>query len=229
MIWFILVAVIIIIIITGISATNQEKALNEDLEKRKIDKNNLFFAGSYVGGHPDIDNHIPRCAIYPKDGSIIIFNQTTIIDIPKKIGSIDYESVIDITVEDSSSIEKKVTLGRVLLVGIFALAWRKKKKNELYFLSINWKTDRFEHSTLFSFEGKDAMSNANKLRNKLINLISLTPQTDQKPVEKPVENVEKKISTEEEIEKKLEAWQRMLSKGLITQDEFDKRKKEILD
>ena len=56
----------------------------------------------------------------------------------------------------------------IFLVGIFALGWRKKKKNELAFLIIEWKKGKFENSTIFSFEGKEAFQNANTSRNKLI-------------------------------------------------------------
>jgi hypothetical protein len=65
--------------------------------------------------------------------------------------------------------EKRITLGRVLLVGIFALAWRKKKKNELAFVTIEWK-EKFENSTIFSFEGQEAMQKANTARNELIKM-----------------------------------------------------------
>lgn len=81
---------------------------------------------------------------------------------------IPIEAVSDITIEDASSIEKKITVGRIFLVGIFALGWRKKKKNELAFLVIEWKKGKFEHFTTFSFEGKEAFQNANTARNKLI-------------------------------------------------------------
>jgi hypothetical protein len=50
---------------------------------------------------------------------------------PEKVinSAIELSTISNISIEDASSIDKKVTLGRVLLVGVFALAWRKSKKN----------------------------------------------------------------------------------------------------
>ena len=56
----------------------------------------------------------------------------------------------------------------MLLVGVFALAWKKKKKNEEAFLNINWTDGKYEHETLFQFEDKGAFQEANKVRNSLI-------------------------------------------------------------
>ena len=80
------------------------------------------------------------------------------------------ENIKNITVEDASSIEKKITVGRLLLVGVFALAWRKKKTNELAFVVTEWNDGKFDHSTTFSFEGKEAMTKANTARNSLIKM-----------------------------------------------------------
>jgi hypothetical protein len=103
-----------------------------------------------------------------------------------------------------------------------------KKKNEIMELSINWNDGRFEHTTLFSFENNDAMQNVNIARNGLIRLINSTIPVIGKPtkynqISRPVE----KEYSADEAQKKIEAWQRLLTKGLITQTELDKRKNEL--
>ena len=43
-----------------------------------------------------------------------------------KIGTIPIDSIKSINIEDASSFNKKLSLGRVMLVGVFALAWKKE-------------------------------------------------------------------------------------------------------
>jgi len=111
---------------------------------------------------------------YVKDDLVFLFpwdNMNTA-SIKDPLARISNDSITNIVIEDSSTIEKRVSFGRVFLVGIFALAWQKKKKNELAYLIIEWNDGRFDHETMFQFEGKDAMTKANTARNKLIAQIS---------------------------------------------------------
>ena len=71
------------------------------------------------------------------------------------------DKVLNVNVLDSSTIENKITLGRVLLVGVFALAWKKNKKKEMYFLEIEWNDGGFDHN-------KQNQQRANTARNALI-------------------------------------------------------------
>ena len=118
-----------------------------------------------------IDNNIQYCTIYRKNNEFII-SDTGMGLYPKYKGAIPINSIKEILIEDATTIENKVTLGRVILVGIFALAWKKKKKNELSFVTIQWTKERFNHTTIFSFEGSNAMQIANKVRNRLIREIT---------------------------------------------------------
>lgn len=166
--WFCLIFVLIIVIgvIIGPSKGNPFNRMKKD----GISQDNLIKVGSYVGGHPKIDNLVKTSSIYKK-GSNLIITDTRLI-YPEYKGEIPIDKIKSILLEDSSTIENKITLGRVLLVGIFALAWRKKKKNELAFVTIDWNDGNFDHSTIFSFEGKDAMQTANTTRNRLIREVS---------------------------------------------------------
>ena len=57
-----------------------------------------------------------------------------------------------------------------MLTGVFAFAWKKKTKHELAYITIYWNDGKFDHETIFEFEGRNAMTRANSSRNKLINL-----------------------------------------------------------
>jgi len=168
--WFLIAMLIITFIITGISAESNIKKKNERLRKAGINPNAVFSVGKYVGGHPNIDKTIEKCSIYKRTEDVVICEVgQNYFPTPKS--RIPINSIKNIQVEDASSIEKKITLGRVLLVGVFALAWRKNKKDEHAFVTIDWDDGKFDHSTVFAFDGKNAMQNANTARNNLIKMV----------------------------------------------------------
>lgn len=139
-------------------------------KKAGFDMSKLMRIGKYIGGHPSIDKFLHFCSMYREDDKLFICNNRPDM-IPQKLGKIPISAIKNILIEDSSSIERKITLGRVLLVGVFALLWRKKVKNEMAFLSVEWNDGRFDHTALFSYEGKNAHQKANIDRNSLLRLI----------------------------------------------------------
>lgn len=172
MIWVIIIAVFIILIAIGAFATERDKEKSKEfMEKNNMSFSDFYPIGKYVGGHPQVDNEQENLYFSFKDG-VFSFHRITIYEVstPESVPGFEIAAsdITDITVEDSSTIENKVTLGRVILVGIFALAWKKKKKNELAFVVVNWSKGKFSHSTTFAFEGSEAFSKANTARNKLI-------------------------------------------------------------
>lgn len=169
--WIIIVAIPVLFIIMGASGSEKKKKTDQILLEKGLKQEDIIFLGTYIGGHPDLDDNISFSVIYPKNNILIIAKQISELEVPVEKCSIAIESIKDVAIENASTIENKVTLGRVLLVGVFALAWKKKNKNELAFISINWFDGKFEHSTLFSFEGKDAAQKANTARNRLIKII----------------------------------------------------------
>jgi len=172
LLWILGIGIPTIIIALIISTKQQEKTLMHTKEKLaqeglKIEDFKRTLS-NYVGGHPDANDTIQKIS-YRVDNEDVIFCEHDYPAMPEKKFVINKHSIKNITVEDASSIENKITLGRVVLVGIFALAWRKKEKKELAFVVVEWNDGRFEHSTTFSFDGiGNAMTHANTMRNGLI-------------------------------------------------------------
>lgn len=168
---FILTVVFLALIIAYGAKIQHKKdaSFTASLQHQGLENVELESMGAYVGGHPTMDDAIDNVLIYFKDRVLHICLRSDVDELIQ-CGDIPVDAIKNITVEDESSIEKKITLGRVLLVGVFALAWRKKKKNELAFVTIEWNDGRFDHDTLFKFEGKNAMQEANTKRNCLIRL-----------------------------------------------------------
>lgn len=169
--WIIIISFIVFITYLTISGVKEEKKTSEALTKKGLRATDFRKIGKYVGGHPNYDKEILGVSVRNEPDKFSFYEQPTSISMPYHRFDIMKENIKSITIEDSSSIEKKVTLGRVLLVGVFALAWRKNKTKEVAFIVIEWSDGRFDHSTIFVNEGKLAMQQANSMRNFLIRLI----------------------------------------------------------
>jgi len=180
MTWVIIIGFLVIVFL-GLRGTKKaqgiEKAFINDLRGIGIDYSQKIDVGSYVGGHPDIDDVIHMVFCFKRDDKLTFYAKRY--KKTSSIGSVYYDhigdvpigKIKDIIIEDASTIERKVTLGRAMLVGVFALAWKKRKKNDETYLNIEWNDGKFNHETLFHFENNGAFNNANKARNALIKLI----------------------------------------------------------
>lgn len=151
----------------GVSEANKEKEINSKLVELGYSQDNKIDTGKYIAGHPDINGTILNTSIFPKDNKLEIMLETPM-EMPEKKGEIEYTLIKNILAEDQSTIEKRVTVGRLLMTGIFAFALKKKTKNELAYLTIEWNDGKFDHETIFEFEGAGAMQSANTARNKVI-------------------------------------------------------------
>lgn len=158
---------LILIIVSIIKGSKNKKQLFENLKSDGVDINSKIHAGKFVSGHPEINEPFDNCVLYFKNKNILIAKEVNLLFEEK--GIIESSLIKSINVLDSSTIEQNITLGRVLLVGVFALAWKKNNKKEMYFLEITWNDNRFDHSTLFCFENYEAQGRANIARNALIN------------------------------------------------------------
>lgn len=169
--WVVLALLFVFFIVTIVKSNKEVSEANEKLAEKGLKMADFTKLGHFVGGHPDIDKDVRNVSVLPEENVLKFFDHLPPINMPKPIFDIEKNKISEIKVEDASTVEKNITLGRVFLVGIFALAWRKSKKNEFAFVSIEWNDGRFSHSTLFAFEGKDAFTEANKSRNSLIKML----------------------------------------------------------
>ena len=165
-----LIIVVILFIVIGVSGSAQNKKCKEKLESQGYSVNDFVESGKYIAGHPEINDQIERTTVIAKKDNISIF-KGSVIEGPEYLAKIDCDKIKDIKIEDASTIEKRITAARLLAVGIFALAWKKKKVNEVSFCVIEWNDGKFDHETIFEFSKKGAMQNANTFRNNLINII----------------------------------------------------------
>jgi hypothetical protein len=154
---------ILIFSITLIVASIKRKKGIDTLTKHGFTIRNFCNGGSLAGGHPDIDKEITHVKILANNEKFAICD---ISFSPK--GEILKNQVKDVVLENASTFEKRISAGRLLLVGAFALAWKKKSRNENAYVIVEWNDGRFDHSTSFLFEGTGSVQNANSARNWMI-------------------------------------------------------------
>ncbi len=163
----VLIAGMIATIIYGLSKSSKIEAI---MKGKGFDMKDKIDTGKYIAGHPDIDKSLKLTFIIQKENEFHIFEYPngSSLDHPIEKACIKNDLVKNIIIEDATTIEKRVTAARMLMVGLFAFAIKKKKKNEMSYITIQWNDGRFDHETYFEYEGRDAMQKANKARNMMI-------------------------------------------------------------
>ena len=167
--------IVIVVLIIGFIALGMYGKMEAD-KKRKLledagyNPDEFIDSGKLLTGHPAVDTSKQFTYMYIKDGVINIhekINAQSEIIIPH-FASIPCDKIKDVVIEDATTIEKRITATRLLAVGIFAFALKKKQKNELAYLTIKWNDGKFDHETIFEFSGTSAAELGNAARNKII-------------------------------------------------------------
>jgi hypothetical protein len=164
--------IVIVIIVGAILQANYNYNRRRDAQKKMgIDENLFIKAGRYTCGHPELDKPMENTELVPKDGYINIYASGADM-VPSYKANIPKEKIKNILIEDATTIQRRVTVTRMLAVGLFAFAWKKKKKEEMSYLIIEWNDGKYEHETIFEFTNTGAVQNCNTARNKLIRATS---------------------------------------------------------
>jgi hypothetical protein len=168
--FLVLVIIVVIGFVIAVVKGNQRFKDNLDsMESKGYRTDSMIDVGKYLTGHPDLDNAVNVVCVFPKDDNLDLFDSSTLKMV--NVATIKKESVKNVLVEDQTTIEKRVTVARLLLTGIFAFALKKKQVNELAYLILEWGDGRFNHETIFEFEGRNAITRANTARNQLIKVL----------------------------------------------------------
>ena len=139
-----------------------KKRNQKRLKDLGYNKKDLVVNLKYACGHPEFDKPgLYNLGIRQKNIYFLNFKCD-------ELARIESDKIKNILVEDQTTFEKKVTLARMAMIGIFAFALKKHKKNELAYLTISWNDGRFDHDTVFEFQGVGSMVKANKIRNRII-------------------------------------------------------------
>lgn len=172
--WFEIVVVLIAVlsICLILNTQNAIRKTIESLSEKGLSYNSFKYIGKYVGGHPSQEFVIKKVLVKSEAHKLCFYKDEPSLSLLSHSFDIMKDNIKEIIIQDKSTIEKRLKLGQIILVGIFALTWYKNKNKELAFIVIECNDDEGDYSTLFAFEGHKANQNANVARNHLIKLAS---------------------------------------------------------
>lgn len=167
--FWIIVMIFIVLVFVGL-VSEGEKNQKKFKDRYQTDLSQLKSSGTYVSGHPLLDKSLKNTYLLldNEDVKLFLFDHTGYV----LKASIPKNAITNVAMEDSSTIQNRVTVGRLLMTGIFAFAWKKKTKQECAYFIIEWDKGQFKNETIFEFEGKGSIQKANALRNKFISYLS---------------------------------------------------------
>ena len=169
-----------------------------------------FLVVTHLGGLPELAENGIYTVVANNTG--ITFQTGTF----KKTDFITYPwSEIDASVGTEEELKERLTLSRIALVGPFAVFFRKKSTKVEYFLTIS----KGEDHGLFKV-APASNSNFKPVKSLIEMHQRVTPVTPPSAFQP---------STTVDPLDRLEKLARLLEQGILTQEEFDKKKAEILD
>ena len=184
-----------------------------------------IFTLKYVGGHPLITSE--------GDSSLIIKNGVA--TLRKGFNIVQIKDIKAVRYESEEEIKSRYTATRIAFLGIFALAFKKKKKIQHKFLVIECSYEGMDCAVIFT--GKEAQ----KAHGTLLEIISYYKKKEMEKIkqEEKKKSAEAKanVSSAKPLETKtatsktddLMNLKSLLDEGLLTKEEFHEAKKEILN
>lgn len=196
-----------------------KQAINQFIEeinkkKQATNFNNVeydyakFLFVDYKGGHPQLNK---ECKV-----ELTITNKAVKMVFGSKEIQIEFNDIDKISFETIEQINSRITATRLATLGVFALALKKKEKDTIKYVTIDFHDDiGIEQTTVLG--GRTAETIYSRLYSAFSNY---------KKQNKDNEKLESKSQNPYEELKKIKE---LLDLGIITQEEFDVKKKELLN
>ena len=142
--------------------TEQEKR-KEEAERRKLLGllPDVTISAEYKGGHPMLTKE--------KDCKLKITNESLAISCAGQTAVIGYDTITGIHYETAEQISRRITATRILALGVFALAFKKKQKDTTKYLTIDFTESSIDCTTVIS--GKKSNEAYSKLFERYSNYI----------------------------------------------------------
>lgn len=199
-------------------ANKAKESVKEGIEDAKAEQqrkkelgllNDVTLKLEYKGGHPALPKE--------KDCSLKITNDDMTISYGFSSATISFATINSINFETAEQISRRITATRLLTLGVFAFAFKKKKKDNEKYLTVEFTENNIDCAVLFG--GKKAQDAYSKLYERYVGYVQRNPKIEES------DNNEEKNDPYEEIKKAKE----LLDMGIITQEEFEQKKKDLLD
>ncbi len=132
--------------------------------------------GNYIGGHPAIQQPVPGILFRKNSNCCLFFYRNHDYNPPELKFKIKIRSFSNISVEDFSSFDKRRRNGGIKLTPEAEALLKKKKKDQTALVTIDWTDGESDHSTVFSFDGSDAVKKANTAKENLLQALKVSNQ-----------------------------------------------------
>ncbi|MBL7176658.1 MAG: hypothetical protein ISS66_12605 [Desulfobacteraceae bacterium] len=164
-----IVIFLVLAVVWGINVA--KKSEKRDKEIGAIDDCPI---GKFIAGLPCADEPATDVDCVITKNHFVFFSETN-----KELGKIPRNSINQIIVDDKTKITQRLTVTRMLTLGIFSLAAPKRKTFIEFCLVIDWQDNRgIRQNTIFEFTGDDANKNANRTANYLQKYITVAQALD---------------------------------------------------
>ena len=160
----IIVGLVMLVGIFVLAVWLQSKTKKKLDEIKPIDKVSI---GKYIAGISTENTPInAMCAI--TDENFVFLVDFGYENVGRELGRIPRDMINQIIVDDKSQISQRLTVTRMLTLGIFSLAAPKKKKHSEFCLVIDWNDEKgMRNNTIFEFTGSTSNMLANTAANTL--------------------------------------------------------------
>ena len=136
---------------------------------RKYNARTHFSVGRYIVGLED-QNYVTdnvECVVGPDDFVFAKMGGTA-------LGKIPRDAVEEVAIDDKSQITQRLTVTRMVALGVFALAAPKKRKIKEWCVGVRWVDSKgLKRVTVFEFTGSNPEGNANEAATKLMRHIQV--------------------------------------------------------
>lgn len=147
--------------------------------------------GKYLAGLPNVNQSDLKVDCAVRENELLFLDEKA-----NPLDRIPRDAVNQIILDDKSQITSRLTVTRMLTLGVFSLAAPKTQKNKAFCLVIDWDDENGERqNTIFEFTGPDSNTQANKAANELKRYVK-TKVERLKPSEKKCPYCAEVIKTE---------------------------------
>ena len=166
--------------------------------------------GKYIIGLPNVNFQYTEITCGISDELLVFISNAG-----NYFGHIPINSISNIYIDRKTNINQRLTATRILTLGVFSLATPKNKKTEEFCIVIEWNDEsEIIQNTIFEFSGNNCAQVANNAFSHLSKYV--------KP--KKISLTSKNESSADELLK----WSKLKDKGIINEEEFKEKKKELL-
>jgi len=128
-----------------------------------------FSVGKYIVGLEDC-NYVTdyvECVVNSQD---LIFAKMS----GTELGRIPRDAVEEVAIDDKSQITQRLTITRMVALGVFSLAVPKRSKIKEWCVGIRWEDGGLKRVTVFEFTGSNPEGAANEAATKLVRCVRVS-------------------------------------------------------